>query len=110
MSKKDPGVLFSVWAARVNSDTNEGRGISVSLAHFRTEAEALYFGEGKDVMGSNGHTKMVEAMYNNRGDLYLCTYLSLSDSPAAVAMAAARRKLHSALTAEELKLLGIADV
>ena len=102
------GEPFPIWVSTTNSDSAEGRGEQVPRNFFMTKEEALFDVKGRDVMGSDGRAQRRWAIIDQDGQVWLLDRtIEVSKSPVAMQYAAARKKLMSALSREERKLLGI---
>lgn len=57
----------TIYMIYANMDGTEGRGPSVPIGYFESEAQAYEFAKGKDVQGSDARVREYEAEVSNDG-------------------------------------------
>jgi hypothetical protein len=103
-----PGQQVVVFAAVVNSDSNEGRGRDVDIGYFWSMEDAREFVRKKDVMGTDGKVVTRDAIIASDGQIWLGHPIEVR-GPTSADRDRARARLRAALTPEQMDLLGIPE-
>lgn len=106
-TKLIPGSICTIFAFMVNSDSNEGRGVSSPGGFFWTHLDAQVAGLQQGVFGSDAPVKDFNGVVDVHGRVWVGTPVEVHDEPDGLRKAALRKKLLENFSEAELALLGI---